>query len=74
MTPDTAERAPLFLPTCDAAEAADRPSWLDLARVGCGDDPADPADLGRAIVRLATLAAATHRARAAEAFAEGGAA
>ena len=71
MTPDTAERAPLFLPTCDAIEAADRPSWLDLARAGCGDDPAD---LGRAIVRLATLAAATHRARAAEAFAEGGAA
>lgn len=38
-----------------------RTDWLNLARENasvCGDDPAD---LGRAIVRLATLAAAAHR-------------
>lgn len=40
-----------------------RTDWLNLARENAACSGDDPADLGRAIVRLATLAAAAHRAQ-----------
>ena len=43
---------------------ANRTDWLNLARENAIRFGDDPADLGRAIVRLATLAAAAHPTRA----------